>query len=196
MSALDGKNKKRLSRTSQLVLDGNSFTTSDIFFAASNLNLQVVITEKTAEQIKTSRQMLTQFVAENRVIYGVNTSVGGFVNWLVPEKYAEELQNNLISAVATNVGAYFDDVICRAAMLVRLNSLTRGSSAISIENFNKLLKIYNAGIVPCIPCKGSLGASGDLGPLACIALVGTGKWKARIKLKKLYPTIGKINETE
>ncbi len=57
----------------------------------------------------------------------------------------------------------------------------RGCSGISEENFNKLLKIYNAGIIPCIPSKGSLGASGDLGPLACIALVATGKWKAKYK---------------
>ncbi len=70
-------------------------------------------------------------------------------------------------------------------MLVRLNSLARGASAISTENFNKLLKIYNAGIIPCVPSKGSLGASGDLGPLACIALVATGKWKAKNKGKIL-----------
>ena len=132
-----------MSATNQLILDGYSLTTSEILHAASNLNLKLAITQKTAEHIEASHQLLNQFVSDNRVIYGVNTSVGGFVNWLVPEKYAEELQNNLISAVATNVGTYFDDTISRAAMLVRLNSLARGNSAISIENFNKLLKYYD-----------------------------------------------------
>jgi histidine ammonia-lyase len=179
------RKKKRLQPKPQLVLDGNHLTTSDIFSAVFDFNLEVIITRETAERIESSRKMLNQLVAENRIIYGVNTSVGGFVNWLVPGNYAEKLQENLISAVATNVGTYLDDSISRAAMLVRLNSLARGTSAISIENFDKLLKIYNAGIIPCIPCKGSLGASGDLGPLACIALVATGKWKAKYRGKIL-----------
>ena|SRR3990167_3587865 len=173
------------SKSSQLILDGNSLTTSDISSAVYDFDLEIVITEEAAERIEDSRQLLNQLVVENRVIYGVNTSVGGFVNWLVPTSNAQELQENLISAVATNVGPYLDDPIVRATMLARLNSLARGTSAISFENFNKLLKIYNVGIIPCIPCKGSLGASGDLGPLACIALVAIGKWKAKYKGKVL-----------
>jgi histidine ammonia-lyase len=64
-------------------------------------------------------------------------------------------------------------------MLCRINSLGRGVSAISPENFEKYIAVYNAGIVPCVPEQGSLGASGDLGPLAHIALVVTGAWRAR-----------------
>jgi histidine ammonia-lyase len=169
------------SKSSQLILDGNLLATSDISSAVHDFDLEVVITKEAAERIEASHQLLNQLVGENRIIYGVNTSVGGFVNWLVPTSNAQELQENLISAVATNVGPYLDDSIVRAAMLARLNSLARGTSAISFENFNKLLKLYNAGIIPCIPSKGSLGASGDLGPLACIALVAVGKWKAKYK---------------
>jgi len=113
------------------------------------------------------------------VIYGVNTSLGGFVDWLIPINSTRQLQENLISAVATNVGSYFDDHIVRATILARLNSLARGASAISWANFDKLMQMYNTGILPCIPSKGSLGASGDLGPLACVALVATGKWRAK-----------------
>lgn len=177
------KKNKKLREKTQIVLDGRHLTTSDVFKAVSDFDLEVVIAQKTANCIEASRQTLNDFVEEGRVIYGVNTSVGGFVDWLIPESYAETLQKNLISAVATNVGEYLDDSISRAAMLVRLNSLARGTSAISIDNFNKLLKIYNAGIIPCIPSKGSLGASGDLGPLACIALVGAGEWKAKYQGK-------------
>lgn len=166
---------------SSLVLDGNSLKTSEIYSTVQNFETEVVVTKETEVRIEASRQLLNNLVAENRVIYGVNTSVGGFVSWLVPTSDAQELQENLIAAVATNVGPYLEDPIVRAAMLVRINSLARGTSAISLENFNKLLKIYNAGIIPCIPSKGSLGASGDLGPLACIALVATGKWKAKYK---------------
>jgi histidine ammonia-lyase len=103
------------------------------------------------------------------------------VNWLIPIQDAQELQENLIAAVATNVGSYLDDRIVRASILARLNSLARGASAISLINFNKLMRIFNADIIPCVPSKGSLGASGDLGPLAFIALVATGRWKAKYK---------------
>ena len=163
----------------QLFLDGNSLSTSDIFHICGNLEIKISITEKVAKRIDASHQLLNKFVENNRIVYGVNTGCGGFVNWLVPTKDAQEFQDNLIAAVATNVGPYLEDQVVRAAMLARLNSLARGASAISIENFNKLLKIFNSGIIPLIPSKGSLGASGDLGPLAYIALVATGKWKAK-----------------
>lgn len=162
-------------------LDGNSLTTKDVSQIAENCEKKISITQEIANKIEASHRLLNKFVDEGRVIYGVNTSLGGFVDWLVPTQYAQELQHNLIAAVATNVGSYLDDKIVRASMLARLNSLARGASAISLENFNKLLKIFNSGVIPCIPAKGSLGASGDLGPLAYIALVATGKWKAKYK---------------
>ncbi len=161
-----------------LYLDGNNLSTLKVYDAVRN-STKLAISESVEFRIKSSHQLLNKFIKDNRIIYGVNTSMGGFVNWLIPGEYAQELQENLISAVATNVGPHLEDRVVRATMLARLNSLSRGSSAISLENFNKLLEIYNAGILPCIPSKGSLGASGDLGPLACIALVATGKWKAK-----------------
>jgi len=123
--------------------------------------------------------LLDEFVASGRIIYGVTTSVGGFVNWLVPATMAEEVQNNVLRCVQSNVGRHIDDSYVRAAMLARINSLGRGASAISLENLEKFIEMYNRGILPCIPEKGSLGTSGDLGPLACIALVGTGQWRAK-----------------
>ncbi|PCI76468.1 phenylalanine aminomutase (D-beta-phenylalanine forming) [Candidatus Aerophobetes bacterium] len=168
-------------QTGQIFIDGDSLTTSLVSKAAHDVDLKVAIDQKTASQIEASHQTLQQKIREGSIIYGVNTGVGGFVNWLIPENQSGKLQENLIAAVATNVSTYLDDTISRAAILIRLNSLAKGASAISLENFNKLLKIYNAGIAPCIPSKGSLGASGDLGPLACIALVATGKWKAKYK---------------
>lgn len=168
----------------QITVNGEGMSTSVVCRAASDFNLKVGITPETAASIKASYETLQQKIHEKgSIIYGVNTGVGGFVNWLIPGDQAEKLQDNLIAAVATNVSDYLEDDVSRAAMLIRINSMARGCSAISLENFNKLLKIYNAGIIPCIPSKGSLGASGDLGPLACIALVATGKWKARYKGK-------------
>ncbi|MCH9617235.1 MAG: Tyrosine ammonia-lyase [Chlamydiia bacterium] len=161
-----------------LTIIGSKLSTCVIKKVIEN-NLIVEVSEDAVNRINESRELLNKFIENNRVIYGVNTSCGGFVNWLIPDDYAQEFQENLIAAVATNVGSYLGDDDVRASILIRLNSLAKGASAISLENFNKLLEIYNAGIIPCIPAKGSLGASGDLGPLACIALVATGKWKAK-----------------
>lgn len=163
------------------IIDGHTLSTAQVLRLASDPTIQVAISSKTTERIEVSRQTLDRLIQEKKVIYGVNTGVGGFVNWLVPIDFAQSLQENLIAAVATNVGPYLEDDVVRASMLIRLNSLARGCSAISLTNFNKLLSVYNAGIIPCIPSKGSLGASGDLGPLACIALVCSGKWKAMYK---------------
>lgn len=142
---------------------------------------KVGIAASTIVEIKSSRSRLDKYVADGRIIYGVNTSLGGFVDRLVPLEKAQALQENLIKAVATNVGQYFDDVTVRAIMLARINSLCRANSAIRIETLNALIDLYNSDIVPCIPQKGSLGTSGDLGPLANIALVCCGMWKCSLR---------------
>lgn len=140
----------------------------------------VAIDDTVRARVQASRSTLEKFVEEKRVIYGVNTSMGGFVNYLVPVKMARQLQENLLNAVATNVGKHLDDTTVRAIMTSRIVSLSRGNSAISLTNLDKLIAIRNSGVIPCVPEKGSLGTSGDLGPLAAIALVCIGQWKARL----------------
>lgn len=140
----------------------------------------VTLNDAVRERVRASREVLDRFVAEERVIYGVNTSLGGFVDHLVPVSLAGSLQQNLIKTAATNVGEYLDDTTVQAIIFARIVSLSRGNSGISLENLDKLVAVLNAGVVPCVPQKGSLGASGDLGPLAAIALVCIGEWKANV----------------
>ena len=163
-----------------IVPDGESLSVDSIHHIACDPSAQIKLTPEIRSRVIASRKLLDQFVASGRIIYGVTTSVGGFVNWLIPPSHAEESQNNIMRAVQSNVGAYLDDQYVRAAMLARINSLGRGYSAISIENLDKYVQMYNCGVLPCIPEKGSLGTSGDLGPLACIGLVGTGQWRAKL----------------
>ncbi len=162
-----------------MILDGVSLTAEALVATARDPDQQVEFTPEIRTRVAASRALLDKFVDSGRIIYGVTTSVGGFVNWLIPPSMAGEVQNNILRCVQSNVGAYLDDEYVRAAMLARINSLGRGYSAISVTNLEKYIAMYNRGIVPCIPEKGSLGTSGDLGPLACIALVGTGQWRAR-----------------
>jgi len=159
--------------------DGASLTVDTLSAAARNPDIRIEITPEIRERVIASRKLLDEFVDSGRIIYGVTTSVGGFVNWLVPPAMAEQVQNNILRCVQSNVGTPLDDVYVRAAMLARINSLGRGFSAISLENLEKYIAMYNRGVLPVMPEKGSLGTSGDLGPLACIALVGTGQWRAK-----------------
>ncbi|MGV9313894.1 phenylalanine aminomutase (D-beta-phenylalanine forming) [Streptomyces sp. NPDC003691] len=163
-----------------LTIKADQWTTLETLDAASAGAVPVELDAEVWQRVRTSRETLETFVRDGRVIYGVNTSMGGFVDWLVPVTMARELQENLINAVATNVGRYLDDRTVRAVMLSRIVSLARGNSAISPANLAKLIRMHNAGIAPCVPEKGSLGTSGDLGPLAAVALVGVGQWKARL----------------
>ena len=165
---------------STIIPDGVSLSTTDIAEAARDFDRHIELTPEIRERVIASRALLDKFVESGRVIYGVTTSVGGFVNWLVPPSHAEETQNNIMRSVQSNCGPDLDDHYVRASMLARINSLGRGYSAISIENLEKYVQMYNRGVLPCIPEKGSLGTSGDLGPLACIGLVGTGQWRAKI----------------
>lgn len=139
---------------------------------------KIIVDRDTIGRVARCRAVLDGLVDDGRVIYGVNTSVGGLLQVLVPIDKAEALQNNLINAVATNVGSYLDEHTTRAIILARIKSLSRGHSGISVDNFEKLVRLFNSSVIPCIPEKGSLGTSGDLGPLAAIALVATGQWKA------------------
>src|SRR5579872_911483 len=119
---------KPIAETNQLSLDGKTLTTLEVFQSVEDDQLQISVTPEIENQIDASHQLLQQFVRDNRVIYGVNTSLGGFVNLLIPIHNAQELQEILISAVATNVGPYLDDLIVKATMLARLNSLARGAT--------------------------------------------------------------------
>lgn len=165
------------------IFDHDKWLTANEISDLARSHTRVSLSNATLERVASSRRTLEDLVRADRVIYGVNTSLGGFVNCLVPTEKARQLQENLINAVSTNVGPHLDSCSVRSIMLARIKSLSRGYSAISTENLMKLLAVYNSELVPCIPQKGSLGTSGDLGPLAAIALVCCGQWKARLGSK-------------
>jgi hypothetical protein len=102
-------------------LDGETLTVDQLAEAAY-LNTAVDVFPEQAARVKASRDLLVGFVESGRIIYGVTTAVGGFVNWLIPEELAEQLQNNILRGVSTNVGADLDDVYVRAAMAVSIRS--------------------------------------------------------------------------
>jgi histidine ammonia-lyase len=110
--------------------------------------------------------------------YGVNTGFGRFVSRQIPEELTEELQLRLLRSHACGVGDPYPDDVVRAAMLLRANALAKGNSGARVETVELLLACLNRGVLPYVPARGSVGASGDLAPLAHLALPLVGEGRA------------------
>src|SRR5947209_7996454 len=110
--------------------------------------------------------------------YGINTGFGRFVSKQIPEELTEELQLRLLRSHACGVGDVYPDPVVRAAMLLRANALAKGNSGARIETVELLLECLNRGVLPYVPARGSVGASGDLAPLAHLALPLVGEGRA------------------
>ncbi|MBM4761908.1 histidine ammonia-lyase [Bacillus sp. B15-48] len=135
----------------------------------------ITLSTKSLQKVAQSRKAVERIVAEKRTIYGINTGFGKFSDVVIPEQAVNELQQNLIRSHACGVGEPFPDVVSRAMVLLRLNALLLGYSGVREIIVNRLAELLNKQIHPLIPQQGSLGASGDLAPLAHLALVLMGE---------------------
>lgn len=167
------------------IIDGSSLELNKLVQLAEDTSANIEISDEALKKMQASRDVLDTLIESGATVYGVNTNMGGMVRWLVPPDKAAEVQQNLINSVASNVGDYVQAKIVRAAILSRINSLAKGHSAVSMQVFNALVRMYNYNIIPCVPSLGSLGTSGDLGPLAAVALVLTGHGKALVAGQEL-----------
>ena len=115
-------------------------------------------------------------VAKGDAAYGINTGFGILAKTRIPDEKLEELQRNLILSHSVGTGALLSDAVVRLIMLMKIGSLARGFSGVRPLIIDTLIALYNAGIMPAIPAKGSVGASGDLAPLAhmTLAMLGVG----------------------
>ena len=128
--------------------------------------------------MQAARAAVEQFVAEGRIIYGITTGFGAFKDRVIPPDQVRELQRNIVMSHAVGVGEPLERAVVRAMMLIRANTLAKGHSGIRLATLRLLLDMLERGVHPIVPCQGSLGASGDLAPLAHIALVMIGLGEA------------------
>src|SRR5215217_9623516 len=117
--------------------------------------------------------------------YGVNTGFGRFVSRSIPDELTEDLQLRLLRSHACGVGEPYPDEIVRAAMLLRANALAKGYSGARVETVELLVECLNRGLLPHVPSRGSVGASGDLAPLAHLALPLIGEGEATVDGERL-----------
>ena len=123
---------------------------------------------------------IAAIVAEGRTVYGVNTGFGLLANTSIAPEDLETLQRNLVLSHACGVGPLLPDAVTRLLMVLKIASLSRGASGVLRETLEALIALVNANVLPCIPSKGSVGASGDLAPLAHMSCVLIGVGQARL----------------
>ena len=131
---------------------------------------KVELSKKAIERIKKSRENVKRFLKSEEVIYGINTGFGALANVKISENEINDLQTNLVRSHSAGVGMPFNEETVRAMMLLRAFSLSRGFSGVRIDVVQSILDMLNHRITPVVPSQGSVGASGDLAPLAHIAL--------------------------
>ncbi|MGG4609083.1 histidine ammonia-lyase [Providencia sp. Me31A] len=143
----------------------------------------VSLDKKAHAAIEKSVATVNKIIAEDRTAYGINTGFGLLANTRIATKDLQSLQRSIVMSHAAGVGEPLDDELVRLIMVLKINSLARGFSGIRLEVINALIALVNAQIYPFIPAKGSVGASGDLAPLAHMSLILLGEGKARFEGK-------------
>ena len=161
-------------------LDGYSLTLDDVVKVARGYE-EVELSDEGVRQIETSRAVVDKLLLEENPVYGISTGFGDFSRIYISMEKREKLQRNLILSHAAGVGESFDEDVVRAMMLLRANSLCKGYSGICLSTVESLIGMLNRRVYPAIPCKGSVGASGDLAPLAHMVLVMMGEGQAYLK---------------
>ncbi len=129
--------------------------------------------------INESVACVNEIMTQGRTAYGINTGFGLLAQTRIATEDLENLQRSLVLSHAAGVGEPLDDALVRLMMVLKINSLARGFSGIRLQVIQMLVAMVNAGVYPWIPAKGSVGASGDLAPLAHMSLTLLGEGKAR-----------------
>lgn len=161
-----------------LILDGENLTVADVVRVARSApgEVQIMLSNAARARIAASRSAVERLVAEGQVAYGITTGFGAFKDHIISREQLDELQRNLVLSHSVGVGPPFAPDETRALILVRANQLAKGLSGVRPAVIELLLELLHRGVFPVIPQQGSLGTSGDLAPLAhlALALIGEG----------------------
>lgn len=148
-------------------------------------NEKVCLSAAASQRIAASRKVVDDVVASSKTAYGISTGFGALKNKNISKKDLEKLQKNFLASHAVGVGNAFSQEVSRAILLVSANGLSKGHSGIRLQTVQTMLELLNRGVHPVIPEKGSVGASGDLAPLAHMAQVLTGNGEAIFQGQRL-----------
>jgi len=162
----------------------DGMTLEDLTAIARN-GAQVKLTVGAEKRIRETRRLVERWVDDEKTIYGITTGFGALSDVVISKKDTRLLQENILMSHSAGVGKPLDEEIVRAVMALRIKDLARGHSGIRLETVQHLVTLLNRGVCPVIPEKGSVGASGDLAPLAHLALVLVGRGEAFYKGRRM-----------
>ena len=151
-----------------VLLTGNDLTFEQLYAVALRKK-RVSLAPDAIERMKASRAVVDRLVASGATAYGINTGFGKLASVRISTEQVRQLQVNLVRSHACGVGTPLSELETRAMMLLRANALAKGLSGIRPQTVETLCAMLNAGVHPVIPSQGSVGASGDLAPLAHMA---------------------------
>src|SRR6266536_859789 len=167
-----------MAQATAIRLTGEDLRIDDVWAVASGA-AAAALSEEARTKMGAARELVERAAHGTREhTYGINTGFGRFVSKSIPEEQTEELQLRLLRSHACGVGDPYPAEIVRAAMVLRANALAKGNSGARIETVELLLECLARGILPRVPSRGSVGASGDLAPLAHLALPLVGEGEA------------------
>ncbi len=169
-----------------VVIDGNSMTVDDVYEIAVN-GEKIELSSVAKKKVREERDRFEKLIDSDKTIYGVNTGFGSLLNVRIGRDMEKELQKNLIRSHSAGYGEFLDRTYVRAIMAVRANTLSKGYSAVTEDMLSMLMEMVNRDVIPAVPRFGSVGASGDLAPLAHIGLAMMGEGYAFYSGKK-YPS--------
>ena len=167
-----------------LTIDGESLTIEDVARVARGRE-PVRLSRTALRRVEVSREALVRIVKGGHPVYGVTTGFGQLENVAIPNSDILRLQKNLVRSHAVGVGPPLSEDEVRASILIRANALAKGFSGVRPAVVELLLGMLNKGVHPVVPSRGSLGASGDLAPLAHIALVMIGEGEAVFRGRRM-----------
>jgi histidine ammonia-lyase len=155
----------------------------------------ISINSQALHRVKASHATTVKLAAADSPAYGINTGFGLLAQTRIAASERELLQRNIVLSHACGVGELLDDKLVRLIMVLKLTSLLRGYSGVSVDLIDTLQKLINAEVYPCIPAQGSVGASGDLAPLAhmSLALIGQGSVRHRGKVQPAAQVLAALN---
>ncbi len=156
---------------------GNSRLTLPTLRAAWRAHEPIALDPASGSRLQASVAAIERIVASGEPAYGINTGFGKLAQARIAPNELRQLQRNLVLSHATGTGPLLPDDAVRLVLLLKIASLAQGASGVRPQTIDALIRLHNAGVMPCIPSKGSVGASGDLAPLAHLAcaLIGVGE---------------------
>jgi histidine ammonia-lyase len=165
---------------SSLSLNGESLTIDQVLAVAEGVpgTPVVELSPDATHKVQRAQQAVAELIAGGEIVYGITTGFGAFKDQIIDPGQVQQLQRNIVMSHAVGVGPPFDRQTVRALMLIRANTLAKGHSGVRLETLRLLMEMLNRGVHPVVPSQGSLGASGDLAPLAHMALVLIGEGEA------------------